>query len=358
MYMTAKTIVCVMALWVMSMPMFAQSRKNAEIRRQDAEFFKTEEARRIGDQILMYQRCTGGWPKNVDMARPLSDEEIAQVKADKARRDDSTTDNNATNIQIEYLARLYKQTGDKRYSNACANGIEYLLNGQYENGGWPQFWPEMRGYQTHITYNDNAMVNTLRVLQMIINNEEPYDGNLIGKKLHKRIMKAFNKGIDCILATQIAADGELTVWCQQHDRETLKPAPARAYELPSYCSQESVNIVKLLMSLPNPDDRIRRSVEGAMRWFEKYKIVGKRVTGDWVNGQRINTRLIDDPNSIIWARYYDLENCEPYVCDRDGVPRKNLEDIGQERRNGYSWYGDYAIDLFPLYEEWKAAILR
>ena len=32
-------------------------------------------------------------------------------------------------------------------------------------------------------------------------------------------------------------DGEPSVWCQQNDRETLKPAPARAYELPSYCPQ-------------------------------------------------------------------------------------------------------------------------
>ena len=32
--------------------------------------------------------------------------------------------------------------------------------------------------------------------------------------------------------------------CQQNDRETLKPAPARAYELPSYCSAESAGIVR------------------------------------------------------------------------------------------------------------------
>ena len=60
---------------------------------------------------------------------------------------------------------------------------------------------------------------------------------------------------ECILATQIIKDGEPSVWCQQNDRETLKPAPARAYELPSYCSAESAGIVRLLMELPAPDAR-------------------------------------------------------------------------------------------------------
>lgn len=43
------------------------------LRETNSEFFKTEEARRIGDQVLAYQRCTGGWPKNIDMTRKMSD---------------------------------------------------------------------------------------------------------------------------------------------------------------------------------------------------------------------------------------------------------------------------------------------
>ena len=35
----------------------------------DPAFFKTAEAQRIGDQMLIYQRVTGGWPKNIDMAK-------------------------------------------------------------------------------------------------------------------------------------------------------------------------------------------------------------------------------------------------------------------------------------------------
>ena len=106
-----------------------------------------------------------------------------------------------------------------------------MLSGQYENGGWPQFWPGPRGYQVHITFNDDAIVNTLNMIRDMMNHKAPYEDDLIDKALCVRLGKAFNKGIECILATQIIKDGEPSVWCQQNDRETLKPAPARAYEL-------------------------------------------------------------------------------------------------------------------------------
>ena len=166
--------------------------------------------------------------------------------------------------------------------------------------------------------------------------------------------QAFDKGIECILATQIVTDGQLTVWCQQHDRETFKPAAARAYELPSYCTQESAAITQLLMELPNPDERVKKAVHAAMRWFDKYKLTGYKEIRKGYKGSPDQDRyLVKDANAKpMWARYYDLEYCEPYVCDRDGVPRRHLEQIGSERRNGYSWYGDRPASLYKKYEKW------
>ncbi|WP_239063712.1 pectate lyase [Bacteroides sp. 51] len=323
------------------------------LRETNNEFFKTEEACRIGDQVLAYQRCTGGWPKNIDMARKMSGEELAQVLKDKSRHDDSTTDNNATSIQMTYLARLYQQTNDVRYRDAFRLGIEYLLSGQYENGGWPQFWPETRGYQTHITFNDNAMVNTLEILQNVMDAKPPYDGNLTDKAMRQQLSKAFDKGIECILATQIIVDGQRTIWCQQHDRETLKPAPARAFELPSYCPPETASIIRLLMSLPKPNANVKQAIHGAMKWFDTYKLTGLRYERTGQTREERNVRLVEDPQAgPIWARYYDLEYCEPFVCDRDGVPRRRLEEIGIERRTGYSWYNSRPAELFSMYDTW------
>ena len=350
-----KNIYTLILALLMAVPMTAQQNKVLRpMREKSKEFYLTDEARRIGDQVLLYQRVTGGWPKNIDMAKPLSKEERDKVEHDKTRLDDSTIDNNATTTQVVYLARLYQGTGDKRYREAFRRGVEYLLSGQYANGGWPQFWPSARGYQLQITYNDGAMVNTMRLLRDIAEQQEPYGGKLTDKAMRKRAQEAFDKGLECILRTQILTDGKLTVWCQQHDRETLLPTNARAYELPSYCSMESAGIVMLLMELPAPDERVKRAVHAAMAWFDKYKLTGVRMVRTGRKGQPdCNTQLVEDKEAEpIWARFYDLQHCEPYVCDRDGIPRRRLQDIGAERRNGYLWYGDAPSRLYKLYDAW------
>ena len=341
------------------MPLFgyAQFLRPFGSKRTEFERSSLDDSCRIADQMLLYQRVTGGWPKNIDMARPLSDEERAQVMADKQRRNDSTTDNGATTTQMDFLARVYQRTGDRRYRDAFRRGVEYLLSGQYDNGGWPQFWPEMRGYQVHITYNDDAMVHTMRLLRNIAERRQPYQGRLTDRKLRRRAQAAFDRGIECILATQIVVDGEPTVWCQQHDRETLQPAPARAFELASFCSTESASIVALLMEIPRPDERVKRAVHAAMRWFDLHKLTGYQLVH---TGQRgapdYNTVLVADSAAApLWARFYDLEHGEPFVCDRDGIPRRSLDEIGAERRNGYAWYGTQPARLYPLYEQWKTA---
>ena len=324
------------------------------LREKDTGFFKTDEARRIGDQLLVWQRNTGGWPKNVDMATPLSDAQRQQVINDKQRTDDSTIDNGATTTQMTYLARLWQQTHDERYRQAFRLGVRYLLSGQYENGGWPQFWPVKRKYQVHITFNDDAMVNTLIVLRDILNGRDYFAG-LTDVELNAQIEKAFHKGIECILDTQIKIGDTLTVWCQQHDHKTLAPAKARAYELPSFCSSESAAIVRLLMSIPNPDERVRRSIHAAMAWFDKTKITGYRLERIGKKDEPgADTRLVPDSTAgPLWARYYDLEHCQPFVCDRDGIPRRSLAEIGPELRNGYSCYNNRAESLYKIYEEWK-----
>ena len=335
----------------------AQPMANDQVLQQrDSAFFMTDEARRVGDQLLLYQRDTGGWPKNTDMVEPLTAAQKDSVARQKTRQDDSTIDNRATSMQMVFLARLYRQTKDVRYRDAFRKAMTFLLNGQYENGGWPQFWPKNKGYQVHITYNDNAMVNVLKLMRDVMNHHEPYDEGLIDDNMRQLTAKAFERGIDCILATQIVVDGQPTVWCQQHDAVTLKPAKARAYELPSFCSAESAEIVLLLMQIPQPDERIVRAVNGAMKWFGEHMITGYRLERYTTDGKP-DLRLVSDEKAApLWARFYDLEEGKPFFCDRDGLPKRSIAEIGYERRNGYSWYNSKPQELFERYKAWVSKI--
>lgn len=322
------------------------------VRQMPESFYSSAEAARIAENVLAFQRCTGGWPKNEVMHRPLGDE-LPIVLGDKNRRNDSTIDNDATITEMTFLARLYHHQPDGRYLSAFREGVEFLLAGQYDNGGWPQFWPENRGYQVHITYNDNAMAQVLCLLRDIRDGKPPFDG-LVDDGTKMRIDTAFNKGIECILNTQIIVDGQPTVWCQQHDHVTLEPVSARTYELAAFCSAESVRLVEILMALPHPDDRVKAAVEGAMKWFDEHKLTGIRVERFTDTDGEVDIRVVEDSTAApIWARYYDLSTGQPLFSDRDGLPRKALEEVGRGRRRGYAWYSDAPTRMAEEYEEWK-----
>ena len=314
--------------------------------------YSSEQAIQNADQILLYQRVTGGWPKNTNMSAPLNQMQKAQVLKDKQRTDDSTVDNNATTSQMTTLARVYKATKDAKYRDGFVKGLEYLLAGQYENGGWPQFWPDPEDYQVNITFNDNNMANILTLFREVCSGVEPYDSDIVTDEMKARLRESYEKGIDCILNAQIVVKKQPTVWCQQVDPVTLAPITGRAFELPSYCSMESVKLVQFLMGIENPDKRVKAAIHGAMKWFDTYKITGYKVERTVVNGDR-TTRLVEDPSAQpLWGRFYDLKYCEPFVCDRDGLAKRRLEQIGRERRSGYNWFNSNPLALYDEYFEW------
>lgn len=112
------------------------------------------------ENILLYQRETGGWPKNYDRQQELTEAQRQDVLNNKSKND-SMIDNGATHTEICLLADAFQKTQDDRFKQAALRGIRYLLDGQYDNGGWPQQFPGPRGYARYITFNDNAMIGVI-----------------------------------------------------------------------------------------------------------------------------------------------------------------------------------------------------
>lgn len=322
----------------------------------DDAFMGTAEATRVGDNLLFYQHETGGWPKNMRLQDPLTDNVRKKVDEMKKGKRYATIDNKGTTTEIIYLSRLYNATKDKRYLDAVLRGFDYLFKAQYANGGWPQFFPLSKGYYTHITYNDDAMVNVLKVMRDAAKGKAPF--TFLPDSVKAKAQASLDKGVDCILKTQVMQDGRKTVWCAQYDENTLQPADARAFELASLSGQESDDIVLFLMSLSKPSMEIRRCIEDAVAWFKKSKITGiqieKYTNGDGKKDIRVVPCAQDDaPCDPLWARFYTLDDNRPFFCDRDGVKRYSLDEIGYERRNGYSWYNNDGMDVLKRYEKWR-----
>ncbi|OIN57637.1 pectate lyase [Arsenicibacter rosenii] len=311
----------------------------------------------VGERMLLYQRNNGGWPQPggdpIKYQLSLTPIQKKKLLSEKDRLD-TTIDDDATTREIRGLVEAYQKTKNDAYKTAAERGIRYLLTAQNAQGGWGQFYPDSSGYHKHITYNDNAMLNVLNVMKYTAEGAKGFD--VLDPALRAPARQAVDKGIGCILKTQYVQNGKLTVWCAQHDRNTLLPAKARAFELPSLSGAESVGLVRFLMQIPNPSPAIKQSIRAAVAWFEAVKLPGINTKGivDASQPKGRDRIVVDDPSSTLWARFYDLETNKPFFVGRDSIKRNALADIENERRVGYGYYGDWPAKLLRVdYPKWE-----
>ena len=299
-----------------------------EVLNQPAAWYATPPARAVADTVLRFQQASGGWPKDIDMTQP-------SLVTPQRSRLEATIDNGATTTQIRLLARVAGATagvtGDA-YRQAAVSGIDYLLRAQYPNGGWPQVYPVRTDYSRHVTFNDDAMINVVNVLNDVAKGEPPF--GFVDDDRRLRAGQAVDRGVQVILKMQVSVGGTLTAWCAQHDEVTLEPRPARAYEHVSLSGSETVGIVRFLMGRPATPEVVR-GIEAAVAWLRRVRLPDGR-----------------------WARFYELGTNRPIFSGRDGVVRYRLEEIEAERRDGYAWLGTWPNKLLDVeYPAWRQKVV-
>jgi PelA/Pel-15E family pectate lyase len=320
--------------------------------------YPESEITKIADNILLYQRNNGGWPKNYDMQAILTKEQADSLIKTKNQLH-TTFDNSTTHTHINYLAQVYTQTKVEKYKEACLKGIRFVLSAQYPIGGWPQYFPLEENYSRRITFNDGAYLGIMALLKKITSNDP--DFAFVGLDLRKEVQVSFDKGLECILKAQIVSKGKKTAWCQQHGETDLKPVWARAFEPPSICNGESVAIVLFLMNIDPPNQRIIDAVQGAIEWFEKSKILYTKVKTIQAPPEQspyktVTTDKVVVTDSLappIWTRYYELETERPLFSDRNSKFLYSLSEVSRERRAGYGWYTYASQEALDKYPEWQ-----
>ena len=120
------------------------------------------------------------------------------------------------------LLKASPPTNFPKYKDAFNKAIDYLIASQYANGGFPQFYPLKQGYYTHITFNDDAMIGVLSFLRDIANAKEDY--KFVDEPVRLKAQAAVAKAVPLILKLQVETAGKKTVWVQQYDEVSLKPA--------------------------------------------------------------------------------------------------------------------------------------
>ena len=343
-----KRLFCILfCTFCASLFLFSQDYKNwvrFAPRLPDA-WFLTDSARLVGANVMAHQIENGAWPKNINffhLEDSIVDSQLSTSRLSEGRPklasglpsdsdvcgeqprivnsqlsiinlSEATIDNGATTTEIRFLMRLFAATGDSLCLESALRGVRYLLSMQYDNGGFPQYFPRRDHYHARITFNDDAMVSVLRLLREVSLRRAPYGPFPLA--LSVEAAAAVDRGVACILACQYVQHGVRTVWAQQYDEHTLQPAPARSFELAGLCSAESAAIVEFLKSVSADHPEVLPAVEDAINWFRAHQLPDGR-----------------------WARFYTLEDNRPFFCGRDGVMRFSLDEIDEERQKGYSWY--------------------
>ncbi len=250
-----------------------------------------------------------------------------------------TIDNNATIQEMRLLAVRYKETTNNNYKVAFKTSfnkaVNFLLTMQRSKGGLPQVWPKRGNYSDQITLNDNAMIRAMVTMMDIANKTSPFDSDIIDEATRSKMQGAMDKAIDYLLKAQIVNNGNLTVWCAQHDTNSLAPVGARAYELPSKSGNESMGVVWFLMNWPKQTEAIQNAVKGAIAWYKKNRLKDKAFSK--------TAGVVDKAGSSLWFRFYEVNSDDYFFCDRDGASTKTQDfmKISAERRTGYQWAGDY-----------------
>jgi PelA/Pel-15E family pectate lyase len=331
-----------------------------DVLKQPQIWYQTDEAARIGDQVLLYQKSNGGFEKNIDMASMLTKSERETLAASRGLIRETTIDNKATYTQIAYLGRLITQSMLKRsppenlqrYKEAYTKGVDYLLSSQYENGGFPQFFPLRKGYYSHITYNDDAMIGVLELLRDIA--ERTDDHKFIDEERRRKCEVAVAKGLSLTLKLQVVINGKPTIWAAQYDEVTLQPAKARAFEPISISGGESVGIVRFLIGVKQPSKEVVTAVENAIAWYRTNMIVGYRIDRKQTPEGWKYSFIKDPAAKPLWGRFYEISTMKPVFLGRDGVIRYDIKDIEAERAGGYAWYVNSPERLIEKdYPKWK-----
>lgn len=320
--------------------------------------YRPSQITEIADNILLFQKNNGGWPKNYDMFAVLTAAQKDTLLRTK-NEENTTFDNGTTYTQVAVLARVYQKTKVEKYRGAVLKGLDFILSAQYPNGGWPQYYPLRNNYSRQITYNDGAFEGIMRLLKDICDGKDTY--SFLPLSYRTRVKKAFEKGIECMINTQINEEGTLTAWCQQHDARTLRPVWARKFEPAAICNSESSGIVLFLMSIEHPSEAIVNAIQHAVRWFDESKILNTRV--QVVSAPRLITPLristtdkvvvTDTTAPPIWTRYYELGTHRPVFCNRDSKLVYSLAEVERERRDGYSWYTYAPQAVLNRYQGWQ-----
>ncbi len=274
-----------------------------------------EQALRVAHSLISVQHPEGGWNYVEDLE---GEERLRQFYATVGRQawrmeefqyyyGNCTFDDGVTIDAASFLLRLYLERHDAEVRRALDHAIQFVLDSQYPNGGWPQRWPlrydhSFQGradYSPFITLNDNVMMDNVEFLLQCYQTLHRTD-------LYQPIIRAI------YLLADLQQPEPLAGWADQYDPETLLPGHARSYEPRSVNTSTTLRMLRVMgyyYSLTG-DKRFIRGFRSALR-FVGGIILPREYESVWRGLKR-------DTAAVLLPRFVSPDDGRPLFVHRCG----------------------------------------
>ena len=283
-----------------------------------------ESACEVADGLVAAQHEAGGWNYLHDFAGEASTRRWYDTIGKNGWRleefhhyyGNATFDDAGTSEASQFLLRLYLERRERKYSAPLERALRFVLDSQYEIGGWPQRFPfsedgglhGRRDYTRDITFNDDVAGENIKFLLMVY--------QTMGDE---RALAAIHRAMNVFLATQQPAPQ--AGWGLQHRVDTLAPVGARSYEPDALTTHTTANNIAQLMNFFEwtGERRFLARVPEALAWLDSVKLAESQVR---VAGRRYPTfieigtnraRIVHrrGSNVINGAYYFDYNTEKP-----------------------------------------------
>jgi len=224
-------------------------------------------------KVLVYgQHPEGGWHYFIDFD-PAGVQQWYEEVASKCwgweefyhYNGNSTFDDNTTVGAADFLLDLYLTSGDARYRTPLLKALDFIVDAQYPNGGWPQRYPLSRDYTyegrpdytSFYTFNDDVIPGNIFFLLKAY--------RALGDERYRR---AALHGMDFVV---LAQQGQPQPgWAQQYDMD-LNPREARNCEPRALSPPLTAQMVQYLMTFYKATGQTKylRGIPDALDWLDR-----------------------------------------------------------------------------------------
>ena len=237
-------------------------------------------AEQVAGALIWGQHRSGGWNYFIDFGGQGSTKDWYDTVGANAWRleefqhyaDNATFDDAGTSEAMQFLLRLYVEKNDPKYRPALEKALNFVLDSQYPNGGWPQRWPydpSYPEYATYVTFNDDVAAENIKFLIMCY--------QALGET---RVMDAITRAMNVFLVTQGPAPQ--AGWSLQYTPVALEPAAARSYEPNALTTHTTASNLRQLMNFYRltGDAKYLARIPEALAWLESVRLPAGQERGN------------------------------------------------------------------------------